>query len=79
MAEKVSREKVEAALEEIRKVLQRDGGDLELVDITEDNQVQVKLQGHCVGCPGAQMTLNMVVQQILQEAVPEVTGVVNVQ
>ena len=59
MAEKVSREKVEAALGEIRKVLQRDGGDLELVDITEDNQVQVKLQGHCVGCPGAQMTLNM--------------------
>ncbi len=68
-------ERVKAALEAIRKVLQRDGGDIELVGITEDNVVQVQLQGHCVGCPGASMTLSMVVQQILEEAVPEVTGV----
>ena len=69
------RERVVEVLEEIRKPLQRDGGDLELVDITEDNVVQVRLQGHCVGCPGAQMTLKYIVEQILMENVPEVTGV----
>ncbi len=68
-------EKVNAALAEIRQILQRDGGDLELAGITDDNIVQVRLQGHCVGCPGAQMTLRMIVEQVLQEAVPEVKGV----
>ena len=56
-------------------MLKRDGGNLELVDVTDDNVVKVRLQGHCIGCPGAQMTLRMVVQQILQQAVPEVKGV----
>ncbi|MBQ1407823.1 MAG: NifU family protein [Eubacterium sp.] len=67
--------RVQEALEAIRPALQRDGGDLELAGITEDNVVQVRLQGHCVGCPGAQMTLKMIVEQILMEAVPEVKGV----
>ena len=68
-------EQIKEALEEIRVVLQRDGGDLEFVELTPDNIVKVRLQGHCVGCPGAQMTLRMVVQQILEERVPEVAGV----
>ena len=68
-------EQIKEALEEIRVVLQRDGGDLEFVELTPDNIVKVRLQGHCVGCPGAQTTLRMVVQQILEERVPEVAGV----
>ena len=69
------RDRVDAALDEVKEVLKRDGGNLELVDVTDDNVVKVRLQGHCIGCPGAQMTLRMVVQQILQQAVPEVKGV----
>lgn len=68
-------ERVNAALETISEVLKRDGGDLELVEITPDNVVRVRLQGHCVGCPGAQMTLKMIVEQVLREAVPEIKGV----
>ncbi|MDD5923067.1 MAG: NifU family protein [Eubacteriales bacterium] len=69
------KKQVTAALEDVRNVLKRDGGDLELVDITDDNIVKVRLQGHCIGCPGAQMTLRMIVEQILGEAVPEIQGV----
>jgi Fe-S cluster biogenesis protein NfuA len=68
-------EKINAALADVRQVLQRDGGDIELVGITEDNIVQVRLQGHCAGCPGARMTLKGIVEQILQESVPEIKGV----
>lgn len=72
-------EKINGALEEIRQVLRRDGGDIELVGITDENVVQVRLQGHCAGCPGAQMTLKGIVEQILQEVVPEIKGVEAVQ
>lgn len=68
-------ERVNRALDEIRNVLRNDGGDLELVEITEDNIVKVRLQGHCIGCPGAIFTLKGVVEQILQAQVPEVKGV----
>lgn len=68
--------KVEAALAQIRPILQRDGGDIELAGITEDNVVQVRLNGHCAGCPGARMTLSNIVQQVLMSSIPEVKGVV---
>ena len=68
------RTRVEAALSEIRKFLQADGGDLELVDI-KDGVVKVRLQGACACCPGARMTLEMGVQRRLQQEVPEVVGV----
>lgn len=67
--------KIEAALAQIRPILQRDGGDIEYVGITEDNVVQVRLQGHCAGCPGARMTLSNIVQQVLMSSIPEVKGV----
>lgn len=70
--------KVEAALAQIRPILQRDGGDIELAGITEDNVVQVRLNGHCAGCPGARMTLSNIVQQVLMSSIPEVKGVVAV-
>ena len=67
--------KINAALEKIRPILQRDGGDIEFVSLTDDNIVNVRLMGHCAGCPGARMTLSHIVQQILQSDVPEIKGV----
>mgnify|MGYP004651581131 FL=1 len=70
--------KIQEALEQIRPFLQRDGGDVEFVELTEDNIVKVKLQGHCAGCPGAQMTLKDVIERILKESYPEIQGVESV-
>ncbi len=69
------KEKINAALDQIRPILQRDGGDIEFVDVTEDNIVKVRLQGHCAGCPGARMTLSNVVEQVLKNEMPEIKGV----
>ena len=63
--------KIIEVIEQIRPVLQGDGGDIEFVEYTEDKIVKVRLQGHCVGCPGAQMTLKMIVERILKEAYPD--------
>ena len=49
-------EKIKAGLDTIRPILQRDGGDIEFVEYTDDNIVRVRLRGHCAGCPGATMT-----------------------
>ena len=72
------KDKVEEALNEIRPMLQADGGDIELVEVSDDGKVHVKLQGACAGCPGAMMTLKMGVERILKERIPEVTEVVPV-
>ena len=69
------REQVEQVLGEIRKALVADGGDLELVDVTDDGVVKVKLKGACAHCPGAQMTLRFHVERILKERVPQVKSV----
>ena len=71
------REKVEAALNKVRPFLQADGGDVELIDISPDGVVQVRLTGACEGCPMSQMTLKHGVEKVLREEVPEVTGVVS--
>ena len=67
--------KINEALNQIRPFLQRDGGDIEFVEYTDDNIVRVRLQGHCAGCPGARMTLSNIVAQILAKEVPGVKGV----
>jgi len=72
------KEQVETIIEKIRPFLQRDGGDIELVEVTEDGVVKVRLQGACHGCPGAQMTLKMGVERTLKEEIPEVKEVVAV-
>lgn len=72
------RKKVEEALEKVRPFLQRDGGDVELVDITEDGVVKVRLKGACHGCPGAMQTLKHGIERVLKQAVPEVKEVVQV-
>ena len=69
------REEIEDALHDIRMILRSDGGDIELVDITDDNIVKVRLLGHCVGCGAAQMTMQGIVESILVDAVPGVQGV----
>ena len=70
-------EKVSAVLDEIRPLLQADGGDIQLVGI-QDGVVKVRLRGACAGCPGAQMTLKMAVERKLKAAVPEVQRVESV-
>ena len=72
-------QKIKDALAQIRPYLQRDGGDIEFVELTEDNIVKVKLQGHCAGCPGAQMTIKGVVERLIKESYPEIKAVEAVQ
>ena len=67
-------EKVEQALNAIRPALERDGGGIDLVGV-EDNVVKVRLKGACAGCPGARMTLEMVVLNAIKEKVPEIEAV----
>ena len=69
------RDKVEAELNAIRPALQADGGDVELVDVTADGVVQVRLKGHCAGCPMAQMTIKGGIERRLKAAVPGVKSV----
>ncbi len=69
------KERVEEALAEVRPNLQRDGGDVELVEVTDDGLVRVRLTGACGGCPMAQMTLQMGIERYLKQQIPEVTGV----
>ena len=68
-------QKIKDALNTIRPILQRDGGDIEFVELTADNIVKVRLQGHCAGCPGARMTLKGIVEKVLKESYPEIAGV----
>ena len=76
--EKSFKDKVAEIIESIRPMLQNDGGDIELVGIDQDNNVNVRLQGACRGCPGAAMTLKMGVERLLKERVPEVKEVIAV-
>jgi len=72
------KEKVEKVIGKIRPMLQADGGDVELVGVDEQGVVQVRLQGACAGCPGAQMTLKMGIERQLRQEIPEVKEVVAV-
>ncbi|UCH94601.1 MAG: NifU family protein [Candidatus Aminicenantes bacterium] len=69
------REKVEQVLGEVRPALQADGGDVELVDVTPDGIVKVKLTGACHGCPMAEMTLRQGIESHLKDKIPEVKSV----
>jgi Fe-S cluster biogenesis protein NfuA len=71
------KEKVEAALEEIRPNLQADGGDVEFVGV-DDGVVSVRLTGACAGCPMSTMTLKNGIERILRDRIPEVKEVVSV-
>jgi len=71
------KEKVETVLEEIRPALQADGGDVELVNVTE-GVVEVRLKGACSGCPMSTMTLKQGIERLLKERLPEVKEVIAV-
>ena len=72
------KEKVQAAIEKIRPMLKADGGDVELVDVSEEGIVQVRLQGACAGCPMSQMTLKNGIERVIRQEVPEVKSVESV-
>jgi Fe-S cluster biogenesis protein NfuA len=73
------REKVEKAIDSIRGYLQADGGDVELVDVIEDEGiVRVRLTGACGSCPMSQMTLQMGIERVVRQQVPEVKRIVAV-
>ena len=69
------KQQVEEALNDIRPHLQADGGDIELVEVTADGIVKVRLTGACSGCPGAAMTLQLGVERAVKERVPEIKAV----
>lgn len=73
------REEIEKALNLVRPALQADGGNVELVDVTADGVVSVKLTGACGSCPMSTMTLKMGVEKVLKEQVPGVTSVEQVR
>ena len=72
------KEKVESALNKIKPSLQADGGDVELIEASEDGIVKLKLTGACGSCPMSQMTLKMGIERILKEEIPEVKEVISV-
>ena len=69
------KDKVEAALAKIRPMLVADGGDVKLVEVTEEGVVKVKLTGACGSCPMSQMTLKMGIESFLKKELPEVKSV----
>ena len=72
------KEKVQEVLELVRPALQADGGDVELVDVTDDGIVSVRLTGACGSCPMSTMTLKMGIERTLRDKLPEVKEVVQV-
>lgn len=74
----IDRAKVEAVLDKVRPAIQADGGDVALINIREDNVIEVRLQGACVGCPMATLTLKAGIERIVKEEIPEVKEVVSV-
>jgi len=70
------REEVEKALEKIRPMLMADGGNVDLVDASDDGIVKLKLTGTCGCCPMSQMTLKMGIEKILKQEVPQVKEVI---
>ncbi len=68
-------QQVNEVLEQVRANLQAHGGDVELVAVSEDGVVSVRLEGACRGCPMAQQTLKMGIEAMLKEQLPEVQSV----
>jgi len=70
------KEKVEKALDKIRPMLQADGGNVDLVEVSADGVVKLKLTGSCGCCPMSQMTLKMGIEKILKQEVPEIKEII---
>ncbi len=72
------KEEVQKALDKIRPALQRDGGDVELVEVGDDGVVKVKLTGACGGCPMSQITLKQGIEKVLKQEIASIKEVVSV-
>ena len=72
------RQKVQGVIDLIRPAVQADGGDIELVNVTDAGIVQIRFHGACHGCPSSSLTLQTGIEANLRQHVPEVTGVVPV-
>ncbi|MEM2272841.1 MAG: NifU family protein [Candidatus Bathyarchaeia archaeon] len=70
------RDEVEKAIEEIRPMLRADGGDIELIDVTDDGVVKIRLKGACAGCPFSMMTIRYGVERYLRSKAPQIKEVV---
>jgi Fe-S cluster biogenesis protein NfuA len=68
-------QKVQQALNKVRGSLQADGGDVKLVEVSEDGIVKVSLMGACAGCPMSTMTLKMGIEELLKREIPEIKRV----
>jgi len=76
----VVKDKVVTAIDSIRGYLQADGGDVEIVEVDEEQGVvKLRLTGACGGCPMSQMTLKMGIERVLKQQVPEVKQVIAIQ
>lgn len=74
----IEREKIEEILDQIKPSIQADGGDVESVNIREDNVIELRLKGACNGCPMATITLKAGIERIIKEKIPEVVEVIAV-
>ena len=72
---KITVEAVDEVLDEIRPALQADGGNVELLEVSEDGIVKLEMVGACAGCPMATMTLRAGIERILFERIPDLVGV----
>lgn len=72
-------QKITKAIDEVRPYLVADGGDVELVDLTDDNTVKVRLMGACDGCPFSMMTLQAGIEQAIRKNFPEMKELVAVE
>ena len=66
---------VEEVLNKIKPYLEAHGGSVDLVSVTDDGVVEVRLQGACRGCPMSEMTLRLGIEQVLKESIPEIKEV----
>ncbi|MBQ7489037.1 MAG: NifU family protein [Bacteroidales bacterium] len=78
MEQETLEQKVKSIIEQLRPYLQQDGGDIEFVELTPENIVNVRLQGACGTCPHAKLTLKSGVEALLVEKLPEIKGVYDV-
>ncbi|WP_184679229.1 NifU family protein [Algisphaera agarilytica] len=68
-------EQVQGVIERIRPAVQSDGGDVELVEVTDEGIARIRFHGACIGCPSSSMTLHMGIERNIRERIPQITSV----
>ena len=72
------RARIEKALDIVRPYLEQDGGNVDVMNVSDDGVVELQLQGACSGCPSSVMTLAAGIERVIREEVPEVTEIITV-